>query len=280
MTASKRKLPFIVSTEWLNTNQRGLIVVDVRDEVEYRSGHIAGAVSAPFASWITTRGGLMLELPDEADLFDVIGRAGISPDSAVVVAGKTDGNYPRADTARVACTLVYAGVSDVSILDGGYNKWTAEGRPLTTEASRATPLAFQAKTNDDMFVTRDYVRRMIGRALILDNRDPEAYIGLILEPTTARPGHVPTARCLPAPWLWTAQGTYRPIDEIGRLAQGMVGKDLDREIILYCGVGGYASAWWFVLTQGLGYRKVRFYDGSAQDWAGDPQAPMVSFQWE
>lgn len=280
MRATKRTLPFIVSTEWLNANLNGLVVVDVRDEAEYRAGHIAGSVSAPFANWITTRNGLMLELPGTGELFATIGRAGISPGSSVVVAGKTDGPYPRADTARVACTLIYAGVPDVAILDGGSNKWTAEGRPLATELPQVTSVAFQRTARDDMFVTKDYVRRMIGRALIIDNRDPEAYFGLVLEPTTARAGHIPTARCLPAPWLWTAAGTYRTVDEIARLAEGIVGKGLDREIILYCGVGGYASAWWFVLTQGLGYRNVRFYDGSAQEWARDSDTPMVSFRWE
>lgn len=280
MSPSKRTLPFIISTNWLSQNAGGVVILDIRDEAEYRSGHIAGAVSVPFPSWITTRDGLMLELPDKADLFAVIGRAGISPDSVVVVAGKADGNYPRADTARVACTLIYAGVSNVAILDGGCNKWTEESHPLTTEPGTVTPIVFQSRIDDAMFVTKDYLRRMISHALIIDNRDPEAYFGLIVEPTTARAGHIPTAKCLPAPWLWTAVGTYRPLADIARLAEGIVGHDLDREIILYCGVGGYASAWWFILTQGLGHRNVRFYDGSAQEWSRDPDVPMVSFQWE
>ena len=43
--------------------------------------------------------------------------------------------------------------------------------------------------------------------------------------------------------------------------------DKDDSIIVYCGVGGYANSWWFVLTQVLGYKHVKFYDGSAQEWA-------------
>ena len=53
-----------------------------------------------------------------------------------------------------------------------------------------------------------------------------------------------------------------------------------QEIIVYCGVGGYARAWWFVLTQILGYRDVKFYDGSAQDWTRDPEMPLKMYQWE
>jgi thiosulfate/3-mercaptopyruvate sulfurtransferase len=280
MTAQKRMLPFIVSTDWLSENSTAAVVLDVRDDGEYRSGHIPGSVSAPFASWITNRDGLALEVPDTADLFAVTGRAGIRPESAVVVAGRADGNYPRADAARVACTLIYCGVPNVAILDGGSSQWAAEDRPLTAESSHVKPLSFQSMTKDGIFVGKGYVHSLIGRAVIVDCREPDVYFGLLVEPTTARAGHIPTARCLPAPWLWTGQGKYRPVDEIARLASGIVGTGLEREIILYCGVGGYASAWWFVLSRGLGYRNVRVYDGSAQEWSRDPDAAMVSFKWE
>jgi thiosulfate/3-mercaptopyruvate sulfurtransferase len=280
MIAQKLMLPFIVSTDWLSENSTAAVVLDVRDDGEYRAGHIPGSVSAPFATWTTNRDGLTLEVPDRTDLFAVVGRAGIKPESAVVVAGRTDGNYPRADTARVACTLIYAGVPNVGIMDGGSGKWAAEDRPLTAESSHVESLSFLSKTSDGMFVTKAQVHSMIGQAVIIDCREPEVYVGLLMEPTAARAGHIPTARCLPAPWLWTVQGTYRPVDEIARLAHGIVGSDIETEIILYCGVGGYAAAWWFALTRGLGYRNVRFYDGSAQEWSRDPEAPMVSFKWE
>jgi thiosulfate/3-mercaptopyruvate sulfurtransferase len=51
------------------------------------------------------------------------------------------------------------------------------------------------------------------------------------------------------------------------MAAGVVGGPRSQEIIVYCGVGGYASSWWFVLTQVLGYENVKIYDGSAQEWA-------------
>jgi thiosulfate/3-mercaptopyruvate sulfurtransferase len=54
------------------------------------------------------------------------------------------------------------------------------------------------------------------------------------------------------------------------MASGVIGESAhprSQEIIVYCGVGGYASSWWFVLTQVLGYENVKIYDGSAQEWA-------------
>jgi len=63
------------------------------------------------------------------------------------------------------------------------------------------------------------------------------------------------------------------------MALGIVGRDKSREIIIYCGVGGYSSTWWFVLTELLGYTDVKIYDGSAQEWTRDPEAPVVKYRW-
>jgi len=63
------------------------------------------------------------------------------------------------------------------------------------------------------------------------------------------------------------------------MAAGVIGKDRDREVIAYCGVGGYASSWCFVLRELLGYHNVKIYDGAAQEWTSDPQAPVVKYSW-
>jgi thiosulfate/3-mercaptopyruvate sulfurtransferase len=63
------------------------------------------------------------------------------------------------------------------------------------------------------------------------------------------------------------------------MASGVIGQPKANEIIVYCGVGGYASSWWFVLTQVLEYDKVRIFDGSIQEWSKDPKAPMTKYSW-
>jgi len=65
---------------------------------------------------------------------------------------------------------------------------------------------------------------------------------------------------------------------IGDMAAGVAGKDKDQEIICYCGAGGYASAWWFLLTQLFGYTNVKIYDGSMEAWA-DEGNPIVAYSW-
>jgi thiosulfate/3-mercaptopyruvate sulfurtransferase len=114
-----------------------------------------------------------------------------------------------------------------------------------------------------MFVPIDYVHKQTGKAIIIDARDASDY----------RAGHIPKAKSLPAPQIWNhnPDGTfiYKDPKTLGKMASSVIDNSTDlrsQEIIVYCGVGGYAGAWWFVLTQVLGYDDVRIYDGSAQEW--------------
>lgn len=80
-------------------------------------------------------------------------------------------------------------------------------------------------------------------------------------------------------WAWENDGTWRPEEVIADMVQGVAGEDKHREIICYCGVGGYASTWWFLMTQLLGYRNVKIYDGSMEAWVAEGN-PLVRYRWE
>ena len=224
--------------------------------------------------------GLLLEVPDEADLFNTIGSAGIQGDSLVVVVPKPELPYPLVDATRVADTLMYAGVKNVAVLDGGYDKWAVEGRPVSYDVVEPTPVAYTGTIDETMFVSKEYVRNKIGKTIIIDTREPLDYFAGSLSPLWNRAGHIPTAKCLPALWIWNEDKTCRSTGELREMARGVVGADLSQEIIIYCGVGGFSSAWYFVLKEVLGYTDVKIYHGSAQDWTRDPEAPLVRYRWE
>ena len=280
----------LVSTDWLGANigDPKLVILDVRISDDYVAGHIPNAVNVPFvvpfSAWITMKDDLLLELPDKADLFNAIGSAGIKSDSLVVVVGGAGDTFALAGITRVADTLLYAGVKNVAILDGGYDKWVKEGKTVSTEPVMPTLVAYTGEVNEAMFVSKDYVAKKIKKSVIADARDADVYFGVRLEEAwTSRLGHIPSAKSLPAPWLWTfaeGVGTYKNIDELREMASGIIGKDASKEIIVYCGVGGYASTAWFVLQEVLGYTNVKVYDGSAQEWTRDPEAPVVRYRWE
>jgi thiosulfate/3-mercaptopyruvate sulfurtransferase len=216
-----------------------------------------------------------------------IGNLGISKGSRVVIVTAPNPGEPIfygfANATRVALTLIYAGVKDVAILDGGYPKWVAEGRPVSQSSTLVTPVTYQAKVNKEMVASIDYLRKRIGRAVIVDARDAEVYFGVAIEPFAQKEGHIPTARSLPTPWMWELNPeetycTYKDAEMLSAMASGVIGKRKPNDIIVYCGVGGYASSLWYVLTQVLGYHNVKIFDGSAQEWV--IYYDMVPYQWD
>jgi thiosulfate/3-mercaptopyruvate sulfurtransferase len=281
-----RSIDPIVSAEWLEAQLPGggLTVIDIRWEEEYQAGHIPGAISVPFAvvsAWADSDDDLILELPPQADLLKLIGDCGLTAESKVVIVGRVEPPpappYPLADAVRVAVTLIYAGVENVAVLAGGHPKWAEEGRVTTTDVPQPTPVAYSSTVNPDMFVSTEYVKDHIGTSVIVDGRDPDQYFGVSIDPFVDMRGHIPTARSLPTVWVWEADGTYRPVELIRGMAAGVIGEDKGQEVITYCGVGGYASTWWFLLTQILGYMNVKIYDGSMEAWVEDN--PIVAYTW-
>lgn len=272
----------LVSTGWLAANRGapGLIVVDVRTTAEYAAGHIPGSVNIPVddpaSIWVTTRDELLLELPDTEDLFAGLGAFGIRRSSRVViVTSAAEPPYPQARANRAAITLVYAGVRTVSILDGGYPKWVAEHRATTDVVPTVTPTTFTGTVNGAGFVDTAYVEQRLGHTVLIDARDAAVYAGTVTEPWALKPGHIATAVSMPAPQIWNADGTYKSTPELAAIVRNAIGTvSPDSEIIVYCGVGGYASSWSYVLAHVLRYRNVKMYDGSAQEWVRDHDMVM------
>ena len=114
---------------------------------------------------------------------------------------------------------------------------------------------------------------------IVDNRAPADFFGVTLMMPPSQSGHIPGAACLPAEWAFTSEGKFRKLEELEAMAQGVVGSNREKRIIVYCGVGGYASTWWFIFSEMLGFQNVRVYDGSIQEWIMDPKAPLIRYQW-
>ncbi|MFP3912232.1 MAG: sulfurtransferase [Desulfobacteraceae bacterium] len=277
-----RSTPPIVTTDWLaqHMNDASLVIVDIRGDKEYSAGHIPNAVHVPMPGWIVERDGLLLEVPEDAALCQTIGSAGISADSKVVVVNRADHPYPLADTVRVADMLIYAGVRNASVLSGGYDKWVKEKRPTSDAPSKPKPVTYTGEMDKSMFVSKKAVEERMGKCILVDARTPDVYFGVVKEPFCARAGHISGATCWPVPWMWTDEGAYKNTEELRVTAAGVMGKDPSKEIIVYCGVGGYGAAAWFVLHEVLGYENVKIYDGSAQEWTTDPEAPVSRYVWE
>jgi thiosulfate/3-mercaptopyruvate sulfurtransferase len=271
-----REIAPIVSADWLQANLDNprLIVLDVRKPEDFREGHIANSLSSFYRAWAFKRGELYSEIPEVDDLQEMIGEFGVGMDSLVVVVGSVDSPRESYQSARVACTLQYAGIPNVALLNGGINAWIRAKKPLTTESRKAVAKPFTAKLRTEFFANKEYVQTRLGKVVLLDVREPDIFSGKRKLDCIPRAGHIPGALNMPTSCAFNADGTFKTRDELAVIAEAAIGKDLSREVVTYCDVGQCCPTWAYLLRELLGYRSIRLYDGSTQEWMADPTAPV------
>ncbi len=269
----------LVTGDWLEKNQAEVKIIDIRKADEYREGHVPGAINIMYGTLAIKKNNLDNEMPQADDLADILNAAGLTAKSKVVVYNKVDSIPERANMTRIAQTLHYAGIANVAVLDGGWNKWTADKKAVAKEAAVVKPGNENFAFNSKIVVEQKQVLERHGKALLVDTRDPEFFFGSAKLPFVERFGRVKGAVLLPSSWAFTKEGAFRPVDELQKYVTGVVGTDKSREIIVYCDTGRLASVWWFLLTRVFGYTNVAMYDGSSQDFMKNPNFPIEQFHW-
>ncbi len=167
-------------------------------------------------------------------------------------------------------------------MNGGRAKWTAENRPLTTDAPNQAAKTYRAsEPNQSLRAYRDQVLASVnaGNVALVDVRSPDEFAGNLLAPPNLpqegaqRGGHIPGAANIPWAQAANEDGTFKSADELQQLYGGK-GIDGSKETIAYCRIGERSSHTWFVLTQLLGHSNVRNYDGSWTEWGSIVGAPI------
>ncbi|MHB8772914.1 MAG: sulfurtransferase [Syntrophales bacterium] len=279
--AAARDIAPVVSVDWLekNLNDANLVVVDIRKVEEYKEGNIPNSVNVFYGTWAIKKKGLDNELPEDDDLFDVIGSAGIKAGSRVVIAGNVDAVVDQVNLTRVAWTLIYGGVDNVAILDGGFKAWKEAKKAVSPEARKPKAVTYQGKVNKSVVASKEYVISKIGKSSIIDTRMPDFFFGVSKLPFVEKAGRIKNSVSLPSAWIFTKEGKFKGKDDLEAMAAGVIGKDTAKESIAYCDTGRLASGWWFVLREVLGYKDVKSYDGSSQEFTKDPNVPMAKYTW-
>jgi thiosulfate/3-mercaptopyruvate sulfurtransferase len=275
-TALARDIAPIVSTDWLQANLKNpkLIVLDIRSVEEYREGHIPGALSAYYGAWAYMRDGMYSSLPEKDDIDDTVGYFGIGFDNWIVVVGCMDTPRRSYQSARVACTLQYAGVENVALLDGGINKWVSEKKPLSVKIERGKAKNFKGNYSGDKFATKDYIKENLGKLILLDTREREFFTGEKKMDCVPKSGHIPGAFNMPTSCAFNDDKTFKTKEELAEIVEAAAGKDRNAAIVTYCDIGQCCPTWAYLMTQVLGYTDVRLYENAMQGWAQDPEAPV------
>lgn len=271
----------LVTGEWLEARlgRPGLVVVESDEDVLlYETGHIPGAVKVDWHTELNDP--VMRDYVDGEGFAALLGRKGISRDDTVVIYG--DKNNWWAAYALWVFSLF--GHEDVRLLDGGRDKWIAEGRPMTTEVPKPAPTRYPVVERDDS-VLRAYkedVLAHLGSGPLIDVRSPEEYDGsrttapAYPEESALRAGHIPTARSVPWGRAVAEDGGFKSRAELDAIYRGEVGLKDDDAIVAYCRIGERSSHTWFVLRHLLGFDDVRNYDGSWTEWGSAVRVPIVA----
>lgn len=261
----------VVSAGWLqqHANDPNLVLLHVGNKATYEAGHIPGARYVDYASTLTSNtnaNGLTLEMLPPAELHDRLAALGISDNSRVVVYQSDDMWTP---STRVMLTLDYAGLSNVSWLDGGQKAWVAAGGRLTAEVPQVQPGKLAPLTLRPVVVDAEFVQAHLNTPgyTIVDSRATAFYDGSRTggrSPNEHKTGHIPGAVNVPFDSFTQPDVVLKPAADIAAAFTNAGVKPGDT-VVTYCHIGQQATATLFA-ARTLGF-KVMLYDGSFEDWS-------------
>jgi len=280
---------FIVETGWLaqRLTDPGIVVLDgtthlmpppptpynvVPGRADFENGHIPGAQFVDIDAGLSDPDqppGLHFMLPQPARFASAMERLGIGDDTFVVCFSTANHWW----ATRLWWMLRVFGHDRAAVLDGGFQKWRAEGRTVETGSGKARDRAnFTARFRRELVADKHDVRAAIGVGSIctLNALRPEQHAGTG-GTVYGRLGHVTGSINVPAVNVVDSNNVFKPADELRRLFAEPLTK---RQVITYCGGGIAATSATLVLTM-LGHQDVRVYDASMSEWANDPSLPMT-----
>ena len=273
----------LVSTQWLAERVESqdldkLVVLESNEDILlYETGHIPGARKIDWHTDLNdadTR-----DFVDGAAFADLMSRKGITRDSTVVLYGDKSNWW----AAYALWVFTLFGHEDVRLLDGGRDKWIAEGRPMTTDKVSVQPTDYPVveRRDEEIRAFLPDVVGHLGKGPLIDVRSPAEYTGErthmpdYMDEGAMKGGHIPTAKSVPWGKAAAEDGTFRTREELEALYKDGAGLQEGDDVVAYCRIGERSSHTWFVLKHLLGFESVRNYDGSWTEWGNAVRVPIA-----
>ncbi len=279
----------MVSTDWLEAKlaDPGLRIFDcttyltyeagtgqpytiVSGQADYAAGHIPGAGFLDLQGDLSDSASpFRFTMPSAEQFAAAIGRLGVGDGTRVVLYSAKTIQW----ATRVWWMLRSVGFDDAAVLDGGWDKWSSEDRPSSTEPCRYPPAELTPRPRPGLFVDSRAVRAAIGDpgACTINALTPDLHSGA--NSRYGRPGRIPGSVNLPAADLLDPETRTLRSAETAAAAFAAVGAEPSRRLILYCG-GGIAATLDAFLAHQLGYSDIAIYDNSMSEWATDETLPI------
>ncbi|WP_327406057.1 sulfurtransferase [Streptomyces sp. NBC_01288] len=256
--------PVLLDVRWALGDPHG------RDH--YADGHIPGAVyvdlDTELAAPASPEGGRH-PLPDLTRLQESARRWGIGAGRAVVV----HDDLGNTAAARAWWLLRYAGVTEVTLLDGALGAWRAAGLPLESGTpADPTPGDVVLRAGALPITDADGAAELAVSGLLLDARAGERYRGEV-EPVDPRAGHIPGAVSAPTGENLAADGTFLAPESLRKRFEERGAGDAAR-IGVYCG-SGVTAAHQIAALEIAGFEATLF-PGSWSAWSADPARPAAT----
>ena len=271
----------LVTTEWLNDHlqDKSVRIVDIRGHVlpaseppphyfshraDYNDNHIPGAV---FVDWVTditnpdSPNGTQIAPPEKFG--ELMGQLGIDEHVFVVAYDDANGMF----AARLWWALHYYGHEKVAVLDGGWQKWQTENRPITAEIPLITTTTFTPKPITTLRKTIAEVEASLnGDIQLVDTRSLLEFEGKASR--AKRMGHIPGAINLPRKSLLTESGELLSLDALKDKIDSAGIKADGHPVVTYCN-GGVSASYGMLALKVAGFDNVAVYDGSWKEWGND-----------
>lgn len=275
-----------ISPDWMSQHidDDDLMLLDVQPNVhDYIMGHLPRAIYLNEGLLRAAWEGLPASYVPPESIGQVLGRAGLEPERPVVVYSGA-GRYSRCtaglgdglEQTMMAYSLLRFGHRSVLILDGGLERWKAEGHELTKVFPKWEPSDFRAAVRREFFVLYEEFKELRERddVIVFDARPAEFYAegGLWI-----KRGHIPGALNLPWRSLMTKENPklLKSDEELSELL-GKFDITPEKNILIYCGTGREATNEFLFFRYYLGHEKVRIYEGSFTEWTAYPENPTVT----
>ena len=253
--------PAVVSGGWLEPKLAAeeVVVLDARPLRDFLASHLPGARSVAVENLRGTSGGVPATMLPPSILGEVFARAGVTPRSHVVVYGAES----DVDATYVATAARIAGVTKVSVLDGGFAAWNRDLRPVRAERLRYPVPKPKLRGDPGLLVPLEEALKRVGdgKTVFLDVRPEDQWAK----------GRIPGARNR----FWKKDvdgGLFRPNEAI-RAELEAAGVSWEKPVVVYCNSGHQASEAFWMLKYVLGHPDARLYQGSWLEWSMTPGTP-------